>query len=390
MKDVFAQRTQWNLAKNRFSASLERLRRDGAPLLDLTVSNPTDCGFTYAQTDILRALNHPESLQYAPEAQGLGCAREAIARYYETAATPVAVEPSDIFLTTSTSEAYSYAFRLLCDPGDQVLVPRPGYPLFDFLATIQDVAPITYPLIYDHGWHVDVHALEAAVTERTRAVVVVHPNNPTGSFVREAERLELARICADRGLTLLSDEVFLDYGLGRSGRTFAQEAACLTLTLSGLSKIAGLPQMKLAWMVVSGPAAVKAAAKARLEVIADTYLSLNTPIQVAAGQLLDSRKGFQAQLRARLEKNLAELDSQLASAPQCRRLEAEAGWYATLRVPVTRSDEDLAVALMEEQGVIVHPGHFFDFAADGFLVVSLMTREEDFREGMRRVLSATA
>jgi len=379
---MFAKRTNWELRTNRYSEALEGARRAGRKLLDLTVSNPTACGVEM-DPRVLRALADDRGAKYEPEARGMSSARAAVAGYYEGLGVQVAAE--NVVLTTSTSEAYSYAFRLLCEPGDEVLVPQPGYPLFDFLASIQDVRPVAYPLIYDHGWHIDLHALEQAVTPRTRAVIVVHPNNPTGSFVSREERRALAQLCAARGMAIVADEVFLDYGLEGPPHSFADESNCLTLTLSGLSKIAGLPQMKVAWIVASGPDELRAQAMARLEVIADTYLSVNTPMQLALPVMMESRHGFQKQLKARLASNLRELDAQLAGAPQISRLEVQGGWYATLRVPVTQPDEELAIQLIEK-GVVVQPGHFFDFPRDGYLVVSLMTEEREFREGVGRLV----
>lgn len=376
---MFAKRTSWELKANRYTVALERARLGGRKLLDLTVSNPTACGLE-PDPQVWQALGDERAAKYEPEALGLGSARAAVMGYYEKSGVAVAAE--NVVLTTSTSEAYTYAFRLLCEPGDEVLVPQPGYPLFDFLASIQDVSPVAYPLIYDHGWHVDLHALEQALTPRTRAVIVVHPNNPTGSFVSHEERRALAELCAGRGMAIIADEVFLDYGFEGHAHTFADESHCLTLTLSGLSKIAGLPQMKVAWMVASGPEELRAQAMARLEVIADTYLSMNTPMQLALPVMLESRHVFQRQLKARLASNLRELDGQLAGASRVSRLEVQGGWYATLRVPATQADEELAIGFIEK-GVIVQPGHFFDFPSDGYLVVSLMTEEREFRDGVK-------
>lgn len=383
---MFSRRTTWTLQPNRFSISLDRLRREGRPLLDLTVSNPTACGLRFDKSAVLIALANELSLAYSPEARGMRTAREAVARYYSELTDPALVAANDILLTTSTSEAYGYAFRLLCDPGDEVLIPQPGYPLFDFLAAIHDVKLVPYPLIYDHGWQIDMLALEAAITERTRAIIVVHPNNPTGSFVSRNEAERLSEVCARHDLAIIADEVFLDYGFEGEAVSFAGNPQCLTLTTSGLSKIAGLPQMKVAWLIVSGPEKVKAEAMARLEMMADTYLSMNAPVQAATPELLALRHGFQEQLRTRLQTNLRELDTQLTNAPHCRRLHVAGGWYATLRVPATQSDEELAIRLMEEQGVVVHPGHFFDFASEGYLILSLMATEDDFREGVARIL----
>ncbi|HKF19974.1 MAG TPA: pyridoxal phosphate-dependent aminotransferase [Candidatus Angelobacter sp.] len=384
---MFADRTHWNLSPNRLAEALARHRDGERKLLDLTASNPTECGFHYGEDAILDALQQPQALCYRPDPRGLASAREAVCDYYAARGdSPIAAE--QILLTTSTSEAYSFVFRLLCNPGDEVLIPAPSYPLFEFLADIQDVKLTRYPLLYDHGWHTDFHALEQAVTQRTRAVIVVHPNNPTGHFLKPDEAGRLNLICSQRGLAVLTDEVFLDFslGIGRQA-SLATNQKALTFTLSGLSKIAGLPQMKLAWLIVSGPEESKREALARLEIIADTYLSLSAPIQLAASQFLAQRQPFQEQLIGRVHKNLAELDSQLAHQKTCSRLEVEGGWYAVLRVPATRPDEELAIELLEKHDVYLHPGHFFGFPTDGYLVVSLITPEEALSEGIRRVLS---
>lgn len=314
-------------------------------------------------------------------------ARRAVSSYYAERDDEIA--PNDMFLTTGTSEGYSFVFRLLCNPGDEVLVPTPSYPLLDFLAEIQDVKLVRYPLVYDHGWQIDFHALEGAMTSRTRALVVVHPNNPTGHFTKRAEIVRLNEMCVRREIALIADEVFLDFALGQERPvSFAANAAALTFTMSGLSKISGLPQMKLAWLIVSGPANLKAQGIARLEVIADTYLSMNAPVQLAAPVLINQRREFQRQLMGRVRKNLSELDRQLAAQKTCARMEIEGGWYAVLRVPATRSDEDLAIELLNARGVFVHPGHFYDFASDGHLVVSLIAAAQEFAEGMNLLLRA--
>ncbi len=387
---MFASRTSWDLRKNRYSEELDQLRRSGARLLDLTASNPTTCGFHFDGEEILRALADPEALVYHPEPRGLLKTREAVCEYYREHARALgptaAISPEQIFLTTGTSEAYSFLFRLLCDPGDRLLIPRPSYPLFDFLAEIQDVQLAGYPLHYDHGWQMDMMALRSAITARTRAVMVVHPNNPTGSFIGDEEMAELAAICAQNQLAVLSDEVFLDYPLSaKAPRSFAFNTQCLTFALSGLSKIACLPQMKVGWIVINGPEELRRQAEERLEVIADTYLSMNAPLQLATPVLLGQRKGVQEQLRRRVLKNLDELDRRIRGQELISRLEVQGGWYAVLRVPVTRSDEELAIALMREQSVVVHPGHFYDFFREGFLVVSLITPEQEFSEGIERL-----
>ncbi|HEV1994565.1 MAG TPA: pyridoxal phosphate-dependent aminotransferase [Candidatus Acidoferrum sp.] len=383
---MFSDRTSWNLAPNRLSEALARHRAAGKPLLDLTASNPTECGFDYNGEAILRALANPAALKYAPNPRGLEIARRSVAAYY--AARGDTVHEEDIFLTTSTSEAYSLVFRTLCNPGEELLIPEPSYPLFGFLADLHDVRLARYPLVYDHAWQIDFHALEQAVTPRSRGVIVVHPNNPTGHFARPEEVARLNEICSARRMAIIADEVFLDFALtGKQPASFAANAGALTFTMSGLSKISGLPQMKFAWLIAGGPEPLKLQALARLEVIADTYLSMSAPVQLAAPAFLDQRHGFQKQLMARVRRNLSELDRQLALQKSCVRRGVEGGWYAVLRVPATRSDEDLAVELLTAKDVYVHPGHFYDFPADGFLIVSLITTEPDFLEGAARVLS---
>jgi alanine-synthesizing transaminase len=381
---MFADRTNWNLSPNRLAEALARHRASGRSMLDLTASNPTECGFRYDEREILAALRQPTSLEYHPDPRGLLSARQAVAEYYAAFGAQVPVE--DMVLTTSTSEAYSFAFRLLCNPGDELLIPAPSYPLFDFLADIQDVKLNRYSLLYDHGWQTDFHALERAITPRTRGVIVVHPNNPTGHFTKPVEMDQLNRICSKNKLAIIADEVFLDFGLAPQPSTFTMNSGALTFTMSGLSKISGLPQMKLAWLILSGPRDLKREALARLDVIADTYLSLSAPIQLAARALLQQRHDFQAQVGTRVRRNLAELDTRLAQQQHCSRLEVEGGWYAVLRVPATMPDEDLAIELLNQHDVYVHPGHFFNFAGDGYLVVSLITREREFAEGIVRIL----
>jgi aspartate/methionine/tyrosine aminotransferase len=383
---LFADRTNWNLEPNRLSEALARHRAAGKPLIDLTASNPTACGFMYDREKILSALANPQGVSYEPEPRGLLAAREAVAGYYTERGDRVAV--SDMLLATSTSEAYSFIFRTLCNPGDEVLIPTPSYPLFDLLADIQDVRLVRYPLIYDHGWQIDFHALEAATSARTRAIIVVHPNNPTGHFVKPDERSGLNRICAGRQIAIIADEVFLDFAISSKRHfSWAANSEALTFTMSGLSKMCGLPQMKVAWLTASGPKDLKTHALERLDVIADTYLSMNAPVQHAIPQFLEQRHEFQRQLISRVRGNLAELDRQLATQKTCSRLEIEGGWYAVLRVPATRTDEEVALDLIEKKGVYVHPGHFYDFPPDGYLIVSLIAPEQAFAGGIERVVS---
>jgi alanine-synthesizing transaminase len=382
---MFSRRTDWKLTPNRFTQVQRELQAAGREVLDLTISNPTRAGLHYDAETILQALVNPQAMDYDPQPKGLRGAGEAVAGYYRKQHDDI--DPDAIVLTTSTSEGYSYIFRLLCNVDDEILVPKPSYPLFEFLADLDDVKLAPYPLLYDHGWQIDFPSLYKAVNHRTRAVVVVHPNNPTGSFVADAERSALNQFCREYNLALIVDEVFLDYAHDGAVRpTFATNHDVLTFTLSGLSKIAGLPQMKLAWIVTSGPAEQVSAALARLEVIADTYLSMNAPIQLAAPVLLEQRHSIQPLLLDRVRANLSELDRGLAKQNTSRRLDAEGGWYAVIRVPVTQTDEDLAIEILRKVSVLVHPGHFYDFPSDGYLIVSLITPPQSFRHGIAQVI----
>jgi hypothetical protein len=386
---MFASRTNWNLQPNRFAKALDERQRSGKPFFDLTNSNPTTCGFSYPEERLFAALQDRRVMRYEPESQGLRQAREAIADYYRGRpgffAAQAQVDPSRIVLTSSTSEAYNYVFRLLCEVGDEVLVPAPSYPLFEYLADLADIRPVPYPLIYDQGWQIDFAGLSAALSLRSKAIMVVHPNNPTGSFVAKEEAQKLAEICARGNLAIIADEVFLDYADGADPPcTFASDSSALTFTLSGLSKISLLPQMKLGWIVVSGPDELVQAAMQRLDVIGDTYLSPSTPVQLALGEMLSMRGDLQKQMQQRLCSNLKFLDA-LMQQSSVDRLKRDGGWYAVLRVPATGSDEDLAIELLENCGVLVHPGHFNDFPRDGFVIVSLIAREAEFQEGARRL-----
>ena len=384
---MFSDRTNWKLTRNRLTEALEEVRSSGARLLDLTLSNPIRAGLRYDEPLILQSLALPQAMDYDPQPKGLPSARTAVAAYYQAAHGIRRFDPERLILTTSTSEGYSFVFRLLCNPGDELLVPKPSYPLFEFLADLQDVKLVPYPLLYDHGWQMDFPSLQKIVTKRTRGVVVVHPNNPTGSFVGPHERELLNHFCREHRIAVIADEVFLDYAHDQTSRqSFAANQDVLTFTLSGVSKISALPQMKVAWIATTGPTAEVEAADARLEVVADTYLSMNAPIQWALPVLLEQRKSIQQQLLARVLGNLAELDRHLAAQKACQRLNVEGGWYAVLRVPVTQTDEELAVDLLRRTSVLVHPGHFYDFPSDGYLVLSLITPEVQFAEASRRIL----
>jgi aspartate/methionine/tyrosine aminotransferase len=384
---MFSHRTNWRLNPNALTNAIEEARASGQQLLDLTISNPTEAAIRPDAETVLAALANPEAMRYDPQPRGLLTARQAVCRYYRESHEVFDLDPECLLLTTSTSEAYSYVFRLLCNPGDEVLVPKPSYPLFEFLADLADVKLVPYPLLYDHGWQIDFDSLYKAASAQSRAVILVHPNNPTGSYVSVAETAALNAFCRDYKLALIVDEVFLDYAHDGTRRaSFVSNSDALTFTLSGVSKISALPQMKLAWLATSGPEETVAKAGERLEIIADTYLSLNAPVQFAAPVLLDQRKHIQPILLDRLGVNLAELDAQLAAHSACTRLQVEGGWYAVLRVPIRGTDEELAIDLLRKMGVIVHPGHFYDFAGEGHLVLSLIAEPDVFREGIARLL----
>jgi alanine-synthesizing transaminase len=386
----FSRRTNWNTEESELARAYRLRRAAGQPIADLTASNPTRCGFIYPPA-LLEALTDARALDYDPQPRGLLTAREAVCSYY--AGRGVTVNPNQIILTTSTSEAYSFLFRLLCDGGDEIVVLQPGYPLFDFLAGLDDVQLKAAPLIYDQGWQIDFEGLRKAISPRTRAIVVVHPNNPTGHFTKVWEATELAAICREAKLSLIVDEVFLDYAGSEVAREQGSERARSELmrsfaaglegvpvfAVSGLSKIAGLPQMKAGWIVATGPE--REAALDRLEVIADTFLSMNAPVQWALPEWLASAPGIQKQISERVTTNLAELDQLLRIVPAVDRLAFEGGWYAVLRIPAVETDERTVLNLLE-RGVWVHPGYFFGLPESGWLVVSLLAPGLDFSHGV--------
>jgi len=385
---VLSSRLNWSQRQNRLSALLDEKRRSGTPVLDLTESNPTRVALPYPQAEILGALADTGALSYHPSPRGLDSAREAVAGYYGDRGTPVG--RGRILLTASTSEAYAYIFKLLANPSDEILAPRPSYPLFEFLAGLESVNIRQYPLRYDGVWHVDFEALEQAITPRTRGIVVVNPNNPTGSFLKRAELDRLDSLAADRGLAILSDEVFRDYGFGEEAdrvSTLAGERKALTFCMSGLSKIAGLPQMKLGWIALNGPD--REQAMDALELIADTYLSVSTPVQVALPRLLELSGNILNEIRERTASNLARL-RQAIHGSAATLLRTEGGWYAVLQVPRTRTEEEWTLMLLDESNVLVQPGFFFDFETEAYLVLSLLPEPATFAEGVSRLLDVTA
>jgi alanine-synthesizing transaminase len=410
---MFSRRLEWPAPRNRLAGLLRDMRGRGAAILDLTESNPTRVGLDYPRDAIVAALADPAALSYDPEPRGMPAAREAVAAYYARRGLPVA--PGRIFLTASTSEAYALLFKLLADPGDRILVPRPSYPLFDYLAALESVRVACYPIQEDAAWAIDTGVLEEeALGGRAggddaappRAVVVVSPNNPTGSAIRETERSRLEEICGRRGMAIISDEVFTDYLYGGDGapagpvpdgrgaivsmlspRTPAAGARPLVFTLGGLAKSCGLPQLKLGWIVVDGPDEVAEEAVDRLELIADTYLSVGTPVQAAAPRLLELGEGIGRAIRARVIGNRRALAGLIGPETGCRLLPADGGWSAIVRVPAVLPEEDLVLRLLEKDGTLVHPGYFFDFPREAYLVLSLLPNPDRFHEGVRRTLA---
>ncbi len=383
---MFSSRLQWDVRPNRLSALLESKRRRGTAILDLTESNPTRAGLSYPGGAILGALADNRALVYDPQPAGSAEARSTVAGYYRERGHNVA--PERILITTSTSESYAYLFKLLADPGDEVLAPRPSYPLFEFLAKLESVRIVQYPLMYHGSWSVDFEALERGITARTRAVVLVNPNNPTGSFLKKDELARLSALCGQRQIPIISDEVFADYAFRPDPervQTLVDTGEALTFSLSGLSKVSGLPQMKLGWIAAGGPGAAEALE--RLELIADTYLSVATPVQLALPRLLDEGKAVQRQIAQRTCGNLDALRAAIAGDSACQVLDVEGGWYATLRVPRTRSEEEWTLELLEKENVLVQPGFFYDFDSEAYLVLSLLTPPDAFREGVARVLA---
>lgn len=341
---------------------------------------------------MLSALADPRSLRYEPSAAGIEAARSAVSQYYLDALNRE-VSPGRVLLTASTSEAYGFLFKLLADPGDEVLVPRPSYPLFDYLAALDSVRVVQYPLAMPGSggaaWNIDFDALTRAVTPRARAIVLVNPNNPTGSFLKQSELAPLLALCRDHNLALISDEVFADYSLQRQApvvRSLTDIDAVLTFCLSGLSKVAGLPQLKLGWIVIGGPSGDRRQAFERLELIADTYLSVGAPVQWAAPALLGQRAELQRQILDRVRANRDYLESQIGPASPWRLLPTEGGWCAVLEAPRIYPEEEWVLKLLGEENVLVQPGFFFDFEREAFLVLSLLTPETTFREGARRIL----
>jgi alanine-synthesizing transaminase len=387
---MFSRRVPSDHSSNRLSAAIDRRRARGAPILDLTESNPTRCGFQYDQRALLDSFARPGALLYEPHPQGLSLARAAVAGYYAEISVPL--DPETLFLTTGTSEAYSMVFKLLADPGDEILVPMPGYPLLDVLTGLESVRLVHYPLVHDasRGWTINLERLRMSISTRTRAIVVVSPNNPTGSYLKRGELEECNVLCRDFGIALVVDEVFSDYCRSADPlrvRTAAGNDGTLTFTLNGFSKMLGLPQVKLGWICVSGPEELAGQARERLSFVSDAFLSVSAVIQHAVPALLLQRAEIQRQILHRLHANGRALEERCAGSSFCQALAREGGWYGIVRIASGLSEEDTALRLLEEDGILVHPGYFYDFPAGEFVVLSLLPPVPDFRTGAA-ILSA--
>jgi alanine-synthesizing transaminase len=382
----FSDRTGWEFSPNALSRAIAARRGSGREILDWTLSNPTECGFQYPAEEIRSALGLPEALRYRPDPRGLFQSREAVSAWY--AGEGLRVDPGALFLTASSSEAYSWLFRLLCNAGDEVLIPKPGYPLFDDLARLGDLRLVPYRCRYDGSWHLDLDTVRRGISTRTRAIVVIHPNNPTGNYLSGAEREALCGLAFEHDLALISDEVFWTFSFEEEipAPSMHGAGAPLTVVISGLSKLAGLPQMKLGWMALSGEPGVVGGAAERLVMIADTYLSVNTPVQVGLARILESSSVLARAIRHRAAENYRTILRRLQGTP-ITLLSAQGGWSAILRMPAHRSDEEWALHLLEKAGLLTYPGHFFDLEGGVFLVVSLIIEEKKTGDCIDRILT---
>jgi len=383
-RQVFSRRLPTHAQPNALSRAIEGLRAEGVSFIDLTESNPTHVGIHYPD-DLLDGLSDPAALRYEPSPFGLPSARRAVAD--DQRRRGVEVDPAQVVLTASTSEAYSWLFKLLCSPGDGVLVPRPSYPLFDHLTALDGVSAHPYALEYHGQWAIDVESI-AAAPPGIRALLVVSPNNPTGSFLGADELRRITELCRQRGWALIVDEVFADYPLDVAEplTDIAARSEVLCFTLAGLSKTVGLPQVKLGWCIAGGPAAERDAALSALELVADSYLSVGTPVQWGAAALLTRGAVVRAAIQERTRQNLATLRTIASGFPACDVPRVDGGWSAVLRVPATRSEEALVLELLRREQVLVHPGYFFDFPHEAYVVISLLPPEEVFADAATRML----
>jgi aspartate/methionine/tyrosine aminotransferase len=389
---TFSERTNWHRQQNKLTELLDSLRKRRKDVLDLTVSNSTECGFIYPEKEILSSFENHSSMMYDPNPRGLLSSRQSVSEYYKQ--KHITVDPSNIFLTASTSEAYSTLFKLLCNAGEAVLVPKPSYPLFEYLAQINDVELQHYDLLYDGEWNVDIDSLKHCIIDGLKAIVIVNPHNPTGMFLKKDEYDAIKEFARQNNLAIIVDEVFIDYAFEDDASRISStvsETEVLTFTLNGISKMIGLPQMKLGWLVVSGESLAVREATSRLEIICDTFLSVNTPVQVALPKLLTIGKNIQNQICNRIKSNYTTLYNLLTTHNSplntpCSPLSSNGGWYGIIRVPRTKSDEEWALQLLEKKGVYVYPGYFFDFVDEGYLVVSLLVENLIFQKAISEIV----
>ncbi len=386
---MFSSRTKWKSTSNPLLDKLENFRENEIPILDLTESNPTKVGFDFDNKAVLQAISQSYSLLYEPMPAGLFKTRSAIASYYASKGN--SVNPESIFLTASTSEAYSHLFKLLANPNEEILIPQPSYPLFELLAGLESVSVVSYPLLYhpNTGWSINMDKLNLSISTLTKAIIVVNPNNPTGSYLKKNELAQLNQICEAHNLALIVDEVFSDFADKEDANritTTVENKAVLTFVLNGFSKMLALPQMKLGWMQVNGPGELVKQAKTRLEIITDTYLSVNTPIQHAAEKLFFQKEEIQSQINHRIQQNLKILEELLNSTNKVNMLLRDGGWYAVLQVEKAVSDQQFTLQLLKMQKVFVHPGYFYDFPKEGFIVISLLTKPDIFKDGISHLI----
>jgi len=386
----FSKRTDWPLSINQLTLTLEKFRKDNIPYLDLTQSNPTHCQFAYSHKKILNPLTNKNNLNYSPSPQGLIEAREVLCAYYKQKNLKVSAD--QIFLTSGTSEAYTYLFRLLTNSDERVLLPSPSYPLFPFLVDINDIGHDYYPLSYNGQWSIDFNSLKKALHPNTKIIILVNPNNPTGSYIKKNELLELNTLCRENNMALLSDEVFYDFGLSqpKDAISLVQNDSVLTFTLGGLSKTLGLPQMKCSWIIMNGPKNLVKQAHDRLEIIADTYLSINTPVQNALKDWLPLKNNIQTQIKLRIHNNLNILKEITRNSSHCELLNVEGGWYAILKIPSHLSEEDWVLDFLTKDRVLVHPGYFFEFDHDAHIVLSCLPPPDVFEQGVKMIIKRIA
>ncbi len=380
-RKIFAERTNWELALNRITQAKERLVKQGKKIADLTESNPTACGFSYPKEEILSVFSDEAHLSYHPNSKGIDSARQAVAQYYDEIG--YSIDKERILLTSSTSEAYSVLLRLLVNPGERVLIPAPSYPLFEFIVELNDAHIDTYPIVYENNaWQIDIDGLKDAVCKETKVIILVNPNNPTGSFVKQSELDAINKICKENSIALICDEVFFDYNLDAQEHiSLVNNNEFFTCVLGGLSKSLGLPQMKLSWIAINGQEKLIGEAVSRLDVILDTYLSVNTPVQNVLGKWLILRGEIQTGILKRIEKNISFLQKHFPD----NALRVEGGWYAVIKLSSGGNEEQFVLNLLEKEHIFVHPGYFFDFNENGYIVLSLLPKEDVFEKAITKL-----